>query len=151
MALDFPNSPTGGQFFPSPPVAGDPVWQWDGAKWTWFGWGGPTTTGVIPENSQSANYTLILGDAGKFIFHPSSDANARTFTIPANSVVAFSIGTVISFVNLSANALTIAITTDTMYLMGPGTTGSRTLAQYGSATALKVDLTTWIISGTNLT
>jgi hypothetical protein len=107
--------------------------------------------GIIPENSQSANYTLIASDAGKFIYHPASDANARTFTIPANASVAFSIGTVISFVNLSANALTIAIASDTMYLMGPGTTGSRTLAQYGSCTALKTDATVWIISGTGLT
>lgn len=109
------------------------------------------TPGIIPENSQSANYTTVLADAGKFLYHPASDANARTFTIDSNANVAFSLGTVISFVNLSANALTIAITADTMYLMGTGTTGSRTLAQYGSCTALKTDTTTWVISGTNLT
>jgi hypothetical protein len=33
MALDFPNSPTIGQLFPSPPTAGVPVWQWDGNEW----------------------------------------------------------------------------------------------------------------------
>jgi hypothetical protein len=93
---------------------------------------------------------LVAQDAGKFIYHPASDANARTYTIPANASVAFSVGTVVSFVNLSANALTIAITADTMYLAGPGTTGSRTLAQYGCCTALKTDTTAWIISGTNL-
>jgi len=108
------------------------------------------TPGTIPENSKSANYTTVLGDAGQFIYHPSSDANARTFTIAANASVAYVLGTVISFVNMSSNALTIAITSDTMYLAGPGTTGSRTLAQYGCATALKTDATTWIISGTGL-
>lgn len=36
-------------------------------------------------------------------------------------------------------------------LAGPGTTGTRTLAQYGVCTALKVDTTLWIISGTGLT
>ena len=150
MALNFPDSPTVGQFFPQPPVANTPVWQWNGVEWTWTGWGaGPS--GIIPENSQSANYTLIASDAGKFIYHPASDANARTYTIPANASVAFSVGTVVSFVNLSANALTIAITSDTMYLAGPGTTGSRTLAQYGCCTALKTDATAWIISGTGLT
>jgi hypothetical protein len=107
--------------------------------------------GVVPENSKSANYTTVLGDAGQFIYHPSSDANARTFTVDSNANVAYSLGTVISFVNMSANALTIAITADTMYLAGPGTTGSRTLAQYGCATALKTDTTAWIISGTGLT
>jgi hypothetical protein len=107
--------------------------------------------GVVPENSKSANYTTVLTDAGKFIYHPASDANARTFTIDSNANVPYTLGTVISFVNLSANALTIAITADTMYLAGPGTTGSRTLAQYGCCTALKTDTTAWIISGTNLT
>jgi hypothetical protein len=109
------------------------------------------TPGVVPENSKSANYTTVLGDAGKFIYHPASDANSRTFTIDSNANVAYVLGTVISFVNLSANALTIAITSDTMYLAGPGTTGSRTLAQYGCCTALKTDTTAWIISGTGLT
>jgi hypothetical protein len=33
MALDFPNAPTIGQVFPSPSVAGVPVWRWDGAEW----------------------------------------------------------------------------------------------------------------------
>jgi len=108
------------------------------------------TPGVIPENSQSANYTLVATDAGGFIFHPITDNNARTFTIPANSSVAYAVGTVISFVNL-INTVTIAITTDTMYLAGPGTTGSRTLAAYGCCTALKVTSTSWIISGTGLT
>ena len=45
----------------------------------------------IPQNSQSAAYTLVAADAGKHIFHPSTDANARTFTIPANGSVAYPI------------------------------------------------------------
>jgi hypothetical protein len=105
----------------------------------------------IPINSQSTNYTLVLADAGKSIFHPSTDANSRTFTIPANGSVPYTLGTAISFLNMSANALTIAITTDTMYLSSAGTTGSRTLAQYGSATAIKMTSTTWMIAGSGLT
>ena len=105
---------------------------------------------IIPQNSESVDYTLVLADSGKHIFHPSTDANARTFTIPANSSVAYPIGTAISFVNMSASNVTIAITSDTMY-SSTGTTGSRTLAQYGSATALKMTSTTWLITGSNLT
>lgn len=105
----------------------------------------------IPQNSQSAAYTLVLADAGKHIFHPSGDANARTFTIPANSSVAYPIGTAITFINMTSQAVTIAITTDTMYLSSAGTTGSRTLAQYGSATAIKITSTNWLISGSGLT
>ena len=114
---------------------------------------GTNTVGflTIPQNSQSAAYTLVLADAGKHIFHPSTDANARTYTIPANSSVAYLIGTAITFVNMTSQVVTIAITTDTMYLAKDGTTGSRSLAQYGSATALKMTSTTWLISGSALT
>ena len=105
----------------------------------------------IPQNSQSAAYTLVLADSGKHILHPSSDANARTFTIPANSSVAYPIGTAITFINMTSQVVTIAITTDTMYLSSAGTTGSRSLAQYGSATAIKITSTNWIISGSGLT
>ena len=105
----------------------------------------------IPINSQSAAYTLVLADAGKSIFHPSTDANARTFTIPANSSVAYALGTAITFINMTSQVVSIAITTDTMYLAGTGTTGTRSLAQYGVATAIKMTSTTWIISGNGLT
>ena len=104
-----------------------------------------------PINSRSADYTLVLADSGKTIFHPASDNNARTFTIPANSSVAYAVGTVVSFINLAAADVTIAITTDTMYLGGDGATGSRTLAEYGIASALKVSSTDWVISGNGLT
>jgi hydrogenase maturation factor len=96
---------------------------------------------------------LLLADSGKTIFHPAADANDRTFTIPAESSVNYAVGTVVTFINLSANDLTIAITTDTMYLAGDGSTTSRTLAQYGVASAVKVAGTTpvWVISGNGLT
>jgi hypothetical protein len=107
---------------------------------------------IIPQNSKSAAYTLVLGDAGKHILHPSADTTARIFTIPANSSVAFPIGTAVTFVNQnSGGVITIAITTDTMRLAGAGTTGSRTLAANGIATAIKLTSTEWIISGTGLT
>jgi hypothetical protein len=52
---------------------------------------------------------------------------------------------------MSTTSISIAITTDTMYLAKDGTTGTRTLANYGSATALKLTSTTWLISGSALT
>ena len=104
----------------------------------------------IPQNAQTGSYTLTLADSGKHIYH-ASGAGAATYTIPANGSVAYPIGTAVTFINLSSTSISIAITTDTMYLSGAGTTGSRTLAQYGSATAIKVDTTTWMISGSGLT
>jgi hypothetical protein len=105
----------------------------------------------VPLNSQSAAYTTVLADSGKVIFHPSTDANARTFTIDSNANVAYPVGTALTFINMTSQAVTIAITSDTMYLSSAGTTGSRTLAQYGSATAIKMTSTTWLISGSGLT
>lgn len=105
----------------------------------------------VPIASKSAAYTTVLADSGKVIFHPSTDANARTFTIDSNANVAYALGTVLTFINMTAAAVTVAITSDTMYLAGTGTTGSRTLAQYGMATAIKMTSTTWIISGSGLT
>ena len=104
----------------------------------------------IPQNSQSAAYTTVLADAQKHILHPTADNNARTFTIAANASVAYPIGSAITFVN-QINTVTIAINSDTLTLAGAGTTGSRTLAANGIATALKVASTSWVISGTGLT
>lgn len=104
----------------------------------------------IPQNSKSTPYTLVLADAGKHIFHPSNDTTARTFTIPANSSVPYPIGTAISFVNMTAEVVSIEITADTMYLSSAGTTGTRSLARYGSATAIKITDTEWLISGSGL-
>ena len=103
----------------------------------------------IPQNAQTGSYTTVLSDAGKHIYH-AAGAGAATYTIPANGSVAYPIGTVIAFVNLSATSISIA-NSDTMYWGYFGTTGSRTLGQYGVANALKVTSTTWIITGTALT
>ena len=116
--------------------------------------GGDATNNIgylnIPQNAQSGSYTLVLGDSGKHIYHALGDG-AATYTIPANSSVAYPVGTAVTFINLSATSISIAITTDTMYLSSAGTTGTRTLAQYGSATAIKVTSTAWLISGSGLT
>lgn len=107
---------------------------------------------TIAVASHIADYGLSIDDAGTTLLHPSTDATARTFTIPANSSVAFPVGTALTFVNQNAaGSLTIAITSDTMRLAGSGATGSRTLAANGIATALKISTTEWIINGANLT
>jgi hypothetical protein len=105
----------------------------------------------VPQNAQTGNYTIVAADAGKHIYHATGAGAGDTYTLPANASVAFEVGTAITFVNLATDSVSIAITTDTMYLAGTGTTGTRTLAQYGVATALKIDTTTWIISGGGLT
>jgi len=111
---------------------------------------GPTGSSSVPINSQTVNYVAVIGDAGKTLYHPVGAGAGDTFTIPANASVAYDVGTTLTFVNMATDALTISINSDTLYLAGAGTTGSRTLVQYGMATALKLTSTTWIISGTGL-
>lgn len=127
----------------------------DNANYKVTGLAGSTVaTGTlnIPQNSKSAAYTTVISDSGKHILHPSADTTARVFTIDSNANVAYDIGTAITFVNQNAGGvITISITSDTMRLAGAGTTGSRTLAANGIATALKLAATEWIISGTGLT
>jgi hypothetical protein len=105
---------------------------------------------TIPQDAQTGSYTLTLADTGKHIYHASGSA-AATYTIPANGTVAFATGAAVTFINMSANNVSIAITTDTLYLSPAGTTGTRTLAQYGVATAVKITSTSWLISGLGLT
>ena len=107
---------------------------------------------TVPQNTQTANYTLSLADSGKHIFMANGTANL-TITIPANASVPFPLGSAITFINYSQNNfMSINIATDVMnYSNTSGTTGTRTLSQYGVATAMKVLSNTWIISGTNLT
>lgn len=100
----------------------------------------------LPQNAQTGAYTLALSDAGKHI-----SITTGGVVIPANGSIAFPVGSAVSIYNNSASSQTIAITTDTMYLAGTSTTGTRTLAQRGVATALKVGTTTWVISGGGLT
>lgn len=110
-------------------------------------------TNEIPLNTQNIAYTTVLGDAGKCIYHTNSNATAYTWTIASNANVAYQLGTALTFVNdASAANVTIAIAGgDTLILAGAGTTGSRTLAANGIATAYKMRSTAWLINGTNLT
>lgn len=144
--------PSGDVVGPASSVS-DRVALFDGTTGKLLKDGGKTIAEIkqIEQNSQSGAYTMVLADAGKHILHPSADTTARIFTIPANSSVAYPIGTAITVVNQNAaGVVTIAITSDTMRLAGAGTTGSRTLAANGIATALKITSTEWIISGTGL-
>lgn len=96
----------------------------------------------LPQNSQTGAYTLALSDMGKHI-----STTTGGVVIPANGSVAFPIGATIVVFNNSGSSQTISITTDTLRLAGTATTGSRTLAQYGLATLVKVTSTVWVATG----
>jgi hypothetical protein len=99
----------------------------------------------VPQNAQSAAYTLALTDNGKHI-----SITTGGITVPANASVAFPIGATVVVFNNSATSQNIAITTDTLRLAGTTTTGTRALASYGLATLVKVAAAVWVISGTGV-
>jgi hypothetical protein len=88
--------------------------------------------------------TLTGSDGGKHYY------GTGTITIPTNASVAFAIGTAILVIASGATTISPAGGV-TLFLAGSGTTGARTLAQYGQASLIKVASDTWYISGTGIT
>ena len=105
----------------------------------------------IPSNPQTGNYTIVANDNGRSIDHASGAGAGDTYTIPANGTLALPLGFTFSVSNMDSNALTVAITTDTLRKAGTGSTGSVSVAQYGTATFRKVATTEWLWTGVGAT
>ena len=104
---------------------------------------------AVPQKTTTTTYyNVVLADAGTQLYTATGGV---AWTIPANSAVAFPVGTALTFVNKSTVACGINITTDTLLQVISGATGIRTLGAYGIATAVKIEPTVWMISGANLT
>jgi hypothetical protein len=111
---------------------------------TWASTAAPASGVNFPQSIQSANYTLVIGDAGKQIFHPVADTTVRTYTIPANASVAFTIGTVVLFtVENGGTAVNVAITSDTL-VNGNGFTGTQNVQPNNTLMCIKVTATKWM-------
>ena len=111
---------------------------------TWTSAAAPSSVVQYPQNSQSADYTLVIGDAGKQIFHPASDVANRTYTIPSDASVAFPIGTVVLFtVENGGSFVTVAISSDTL-VSGTGVTGSIVVPVNNTLMCIKVTATKWM-------
>jgi hypothetical protein len=103
----------------------------------------------IPQNLQNANYTFVLADANRHIYHSSG---ANTWTIPSNAAVPYPVGTAITLVNRGAGAVTLNITADSLIWAPSGGAGSRTLAPTASSgTILKTAATEWMLTGVGIT
>jgi len=101
----------------------------------------------IPQNSQTANYTLVATDVGKHISITTGGVN-----VP---ISVFSPGDVVTVFNNSGSNQTITQNTGvTLRQAGTANTGNRTLAQYGLCTILCIiggATPTFAISGVGLT
>jgi len=99
---------------------------------------------TVTTNTQSGTtYTAILSDAGKMI--TLDNGSSITMTIPANSSVAYPIGTQLNFMQLGAGQVTVTITDDTLDVESSLTL--LLLGQFAVATAFKVTATTWVLFG----
>lgn len=65
-----------------------------------------TTAALVGISTQTASYTLVLGDAGKAV--EMSNASAVIVTVPPNSSVAFPIGTVVELLQVGAGQVSVA-------------------------------------------
>lgn len=100
----------------------------------------------VPVNDRNTSFTFSLDDAGSISRH--TDGNGYTYTIPANSAVAFPIGTAITIVN-EPGAATLNIACNDTLNRGDGVagTGTRTVPANAVATVVKTSATTWMITG----
>lgn len=102
----------------------------------------------MPQNAGSS-ITLALTDRGKHVY---ASGTTSTVAIPANSSVAFPVGTTIALVNDGSGNMTVSITTDTLAWLqgGAESTGTRTVATKSVVTLVKVASTRWIITGAGI-
>jgi len=93
----------------------------------------------LPFTAASSGRTLALTDVGMAI--PATGA----INIPTNASVAFAIGDIVAVYNNSGSSISITATAGvTLRLGGSATTGTRTLAQRGLVTLLKVATDEWV-------
>lgn len=105
--------------------------------------GSPIYSGA-PVNIPNVNYDTVASDNGKILLRTTS--TVVTYTIEDTL---YSVGALITFTNIGANSLLIG-NTATLVWSPSGSVGSRTLAQFGTATAQKLTSGYWLISGSGI-
>ena len=107
---------------------------------------GPLRDIPLNDESTNASYTLVASDAGKVVHVHST---TTTVVVP-NSV--FSVGNVVTILNGGTSNITITQGSGlSLRNSGDGSTGNRTLAQYGMATIYFTGAGVGYISGSNMT
>lgn len=100
----------------------------------------------LPLRPATAQQTLALTDVGRGI-----SITTGGIIVPANATVAFAVGDMIAVYNNSGSSQTISAAGGvTLRLAGGSSTGSRTLAQRGFATLMKVATNEWVANGAGL-
>lgn len=105
--------------------------------------------GLGSPNTQTADYTLVLADAGKVV--EVNSASAKILTVPTNASVAFPIGTIIEIARIGAGSVTIHQVSGTVVIrnrVDTAGTADRTIAsQYSAASLRKRATDEWVLVG----
>lgn len=102
-----------------------------------------TYDGYAALSAKTTNYTLELSDAGKTITITSTDT--KWVTIPANSAVAFPVGTRIDILRLGTGE--VYINPNTGVTLNSKDSNKCISTQYSGATLVKIDTNTWVLVG----
>jgi hypothetical protein len=139
------------------------------ATTTTFGWTTPDDTALVKDgasairslgssvdsalgqltlNAQTGTtYTFVLTDNRNKLV-TASNASAQTYTIPANSSVAFPTGSAINIIAIGAGQVTIQGAAGvTVASTGATATAPKLRVQYSAATLIKVGTDSWYVIG----
>ncbi len=97
---------------------------------------------LVAFNEQTSSYTLALADNSNLVEMNSSSSN--TVTIPADSAVAFPVGSAIDIFQRGTGQTTLAAGSGVTLLYTPGL---KLRARYSAATVVKRSANTWIVTG----
>ena len=100
------------------------------------------------QTAKTADYTVGSGDQYQQLISMNK-SSAAEFLIPTDATFNFPIGTVITVLNIAANAVTIkAVTSGTTTVLSAGSVAAQpTLAQYKSAACIKTAANAWYVVG----
>lgn len=88
---------------------------------------------------KTADYTLVLADAGKIV--NMNKSGTATLTVPTNASVAFPVGTIVGVYNQSSDAVTVAGDS------GVTVRNDGTVDQYGEISLRKRATDEWVMVG----
>lgn len=102
-----------------------------------------SSTGTSINAQTGTSYTFVLNDAGKIVTFENS--SAITATVPPNSSVAYSVGTMIGLIQKGAGALTIAAGSGVTINSNDSNTSIN--GQYAQALLIKYATDSWFLTG----
>ena len=150
--LNFPDAPTVNQKYPSPAVAGLPVYTWDGEKWqsTSGSSGGAASIAYVDAGDAATAAAAVAGDALKVA--KAGDTMTGLLTLPATTPTAATHATSKGYVDAGDAAnKTYAAPFDAMAYNGIQINGSMEVSQENGGNNISVaNATKYIVDGWNI-